>query len=219
MFAAASLTAALKDEGTAFHSRHPQSSVELNFGGSTALATQINQGAAADVFAAADVANMQKVVVAGNASSTPRNFASNRLQIVVRAGNPKRIKGLADLTNPETVVVLCAPAVPCGNYAQQALAKAGVKVTPKSHEQDVNAVVSKVSLGEADAGIVYVTDVRSAGARVQGVAIPDDQNVLATYPVAGVKGGSNPAGGQAFIDFLLGDRGQDVLANYGFAKP
>ncbi|MEP7104781.1 MAG: molybdate ABC transporter substrate-binding protein, partial [Chloroflexota bacterium] len=118
-----------------------------------------------------------------------------------------------------TVVVLCAPAVPCGNYANQALTKAGVKVTPRSQEQDVTAVVTKVSLGEADAGIVYVTDVKSAGTKVQGVDIPDDQNVVAAYPIATVKGGSNPTGGQAFIDFLLSSSGQGVLANYGFSKP
>lgn len=219
VFAAASLTTAFKDEGAAFHARHPQASVQFNFGGSTALVTEINQGAPADVFASADVPNMQKLVVAGNASGKPQNFASNKLQIVVRSGNPKGIKGLADLANPATVVVLCAPAVPCGNYANQAFARAGVRVTPKSQEQDVSAVVSKVSLGEADAGIVYVTDTKAAGPKVQGVEIPDDQNVLASYPVAAIKGGSNPAGGQAFIDFLLSTSGQGLLANYGFTKP
>jgi molybdate transport system substrate-binding protein len=158
-------------------------------------------------------------VTAGNTISQPANFASNKLQIVVGAGIPKGIKGLPDLANPATVVVLCAPAVPCGNYANQALTKAGVKVTPKSQEQDVNAVITKVSTGEADAGIVYVTDVKAAGTKVQGVDIPDDQNVIAQYPIATVKGGSNPTSGQAFIDFLLSAPGQAILANYGFTKP
>ena len=161
---------------------------------------------------------MDKVVNAGNATSSPADFATNKLQIVVPFGNPKGIKGLADLANPGTVVILCAPAVPCGNYGNQALSKAGVKVTPKSQEQDVNAVVSKVSLGEADAGIVYLTDVKAAGAKVAGVDIPDAQNVIASYPVATVKGGANPRGGAAFIDFVLSVPGQAILANYGFSK-
>ncbi len=219
VFAAASLTAAFKDVGAAFQAKHPKANVVFNFAGSASLVTSINNGAPADVFASADLPNMQKVVATGNTVSQLVNFASNELQIVVSAGNPKGIKGLADLASPGTVVILCAPVVPCGNYANQALAKAGVKVTPKSQEQDVNAVVSKVSLGEADAGIVYVTDVKAAGARVQGVPIPDTQNVAALYPIATVKGGSNPRGGQAFIDFVLSAPGQSKLANYGFKKP
>jgi molybdate transport system substrate-binding protein len=219
VFAAASLTAAFKDEGTAFQAKHANASLVFNFAGSASLVTAINNGAPADVFASADLPNMQKVVAAGNTISQPANFASNKLQIVVGAGNPKGIKGLSDLANPGTVVILCAPAVPCGNYANQALTKAGVKVTPKSQEQDVNAVISKVSQGEADAGIVYVTDVRAAGQKAQGVDIPDEQNVIASYPIGTVKGGSNPKGGQAFIDFLLSAPGQAVLADYGFTKP
>jgi molybdate transport system substrate-binding protein len=218
VFAAASLTAVFKDEGTAFQTKHPNAEVTFNFAGSASLVTSINNGAPADVFASADTPNMDKAVEAGNTTSSPANFATNKLQIVVPAGNPKGIKGLSDLANPGTVVILCAPVVPCGNYANQALAKAAVKVTPKSQEQDVNAEVSKVSLGEADAGIVYVTDVKTAGPKVQGVDIPDDQNVIASYPMATVKGGANPKGGLAFIDFVLGSAGQAILANYGFSK-
>ena len=218
VFAAASLTAAFKDEGTAFQAKHPNANVTFNFAGSAALVTSINNGAPADVFASADQPNMDKVVKAGNATGQPANFATNKLQIVVGTGNPKGIKGLADLASPGNVVILCAPQVPCGNYANQALTKAGVKVTPKSQEQDVNAVVSKVTLGEADAGIVYVTDVKAAGTKVQGVDIPDEQNVIATYPIATAKGGSNPTGGYAFVDFLLSSLGQAILANYGFSK-
>jgi molybdate transport system substrate-binding protein len=218
VFAAASLTAAFRDEGTAFQTKHPNANLAFNFAGSASLVTAINNGAPADVFASADTPNMDKVVNAGNTTSLPANFATNKLQIVVPAGNPKGIKGLADLANPGTVVILCAPAVPCGNYANQALTKAAVKVTPKSQEQDVNAVVSKVSLGEADAGIVYVTDVKAAGAKVQGVDVPDAQNVIASYPMATVKGGANPKGGLAFIDYVLSADGQAILANYGFSK-
>ncbi len=219
VFAATSLTASFKDEGTAFQAKHPNSNLVFNFAGSALLVTSINNGAPADVFASADLPNMHKVLTAGNTISQPVSFASNKLQIVAPAGNPKGIKGLADLAGPGTVVVLCAPAVPCGNYANQALAKAGVKVTPRSQEQDVNAVVTKVSTGEADAGIVYVTDVKAAGTKVQGVDIPDDQNVIAAYPIATVKGGSNAKGGQAFIDFLLSAAGQAILASHDFAKP
>jgi molybdate transport system substrate-binding protein len=219
VFAAASLTASFKDEGTAFRAKHPSASVVLNFAGSAALVTSINNGAPADVFASADQPNMQKVVTAGNTVGQPVIFATNKLQIVVGAGNPKGIKGLADLAKPGTVVVLCAPAVPCGGYANQALTKAGVRVIPKSQEQDVSAVVTKVSTGEADAGIVYVTDVQAAGTKVQGVDIPDDQNLIASYPAATVKGGSNAKGGQAFIDFLLSAPGQAILGQHGFTRP
>jgi len=219
VFAAASLTAAFAAEGAAFHQAHPNATAEFEFAGSAALATQINQGAPADVFAAADAANLEKVVSAGNNLSSPVTFATNLLEIVVGPGNPKGITGLADLAKPGLAVVLCAPAVPCGHYAEQALTAAGASVTPKSQEQDVNAVVSKVELGEADAGIAYFTDVKAAGSKVSGVPIPAAQNVVATYPVATVKGGSNTAGGQAFVDFLLSPAGQRILARYGFSKP
>ncbi|HLQ61539.1 MAG TPA: molybdate ABC transporter substrate-binding protein, partial [Candidatus Acidoferrales bacterium] len=125
----------------------------------------------------------------------------------------------ADLARPGLVVVLCAPAVPCGNYAAQALARAGVRVTAASQEQDVKAVVTKVSLGEADAGIVYITDVKAGGARVQGVDIPDDQNLVAQYPMAVVKGSPNPVGARAFVDFVHSAAGQDVLQGFGFSAP
>lgn len=219
VFAAASLTAAFTAEGAAFHQAHPNATAQFEFAGSAALATQINQGAPADVFASADEANLQKVVSAGNNLGRPAAFATNQLEIVVGPGNPKGVRGLADLARPDLAVVLCAPAVPCGHYAQQALAAAATRVAPKSQEQDVNAVISKVELGEADAGIVYVTDVKAAGSKVSGVPIPAGQNVVATYPVVTVKGGSNPAGGQAFIDFLLSPAGERILARYGFAKP
>jgi molybdate transport system substrate-binding protein len=150
---------------------------------------------------------------------SPRVFATNRLQIVVAAGNPKGITGLADLVRPGLVVVLCGPAVPCGRYATQALQKAGVRVVPASQETDVKAVVSKVALGEADAGIVYVTDVKAGGAKVQGIAIPGNQNVVATYPIAVVKAASHGRAAQAFVDFVLSPQGQRILASFGFGGP
>jgi molybdate transport system substrate-binding protein len=222
VFAAASLTDAFNAEGESFAHLHPAARAKFNFLGSSALATQINEGAPADVFAAADLPNMQKVAAAGNLDGASRIFASNRLQIVVGAGNPKAIKGLADLARPGLVVVLCAPQVPCGTYASQALRKAVVKVTPASQEQDVKGVLTKVALGEADAGIVYVTDIKAGGARVAGVDIPDDQNVVARYPIALVKGAgpaANPSGGRAFIEFIVSKEGQDVLKSFGFSAP
>ncbi len=187
--------------------------MDLNFGGSAALATQITQGAPADVFASADQPNMQKVVAAGYVSAAAV-FATNRLQVVVGHGNPKGIHSLADLARPGLVLVLCAPAVPCGAYGAQALSKAGVTVHPASQEQDVKAVVTKVHLGEADAGIVYRTDVRAAGSGVEGVDIPAEQNVTAAYPIAVLKGAVPAAGG--FVDFVRSPQGQRILAGFGF---
>jgi molybdate transport system substrate-binding protein len=215
VFAASSLTDAFNREATAFKARHRTVTVRLNFAGSALLATQISQGAPADVFASADQANLAKVSTAGPATV----FATNELQVAVAPGNPKGIHGLSDLAKPGLTVVLCAAAVPCGVYANRALLGAGVKLTPKSQEQDVRGVLSKVGLGEADAGIVYVTDIRSAGDKVDGVEIPPDQNVIATYPIAAITGSSNPRAGQAFVNFVLSPTGQAILADYGFGKP
>jgi molybdate transport system substrate-binding protein len=218
VFAAASLTESFSALASAFETAHAGTRVHLDFAGSPTLVQQIEQGAPADVFAAADLANMQKLVDAG-AVDSPTVFARNKLEIVVQKGNPKRISTLADLARGDLVVVLAAPGVPAGTYAVQSLAKAGVKLTPKSQEQDVKSVVSKVALGEADAGIVYVTDVRSAGVGVEGVPIPDSENVLASYPLAVVKTAANAAGARLFADYVLSAAGQRVLARYGFAAP
>ncbi len=219
VFAAASLTAAFQAIGSALGRANPRLQAEFNFAGSSALVAQIQQGAPADVFASADQPNMQKLVDGGLVSGSPRVFATNRLQLVVPAGNPKGITRLADLARPGLVVVLCAPAVPCGRYAAQALQKAGVSLVPASQEADVKGVVSKVALGEADAGIVYVTDVNAGGGRVQGIAIPDDQNVVATYPIAVVTPAQVGRGAQAFVDFVLSPQGQRILASFGFGGP
>ena len=219
VLAAASLTAAYHQIGQDFTKAHPDARVTFSFSGSPTLVTQILQGAPADVFASADQPNMQKLVDGGLADGKPVVFTQNRLQIVVQAGNPKKIASLNDLANPGLVVDLCAPAVPCGSYATQALAKANVKVTAKSQEQDVKSVVTRVSLGEADAGIVYTTDVKAGGATVAGVDIPADQNVIAAYPMVRVKGTRNPTTATAFIDWVVGAMGQKVLAEYGFTGP
>ena len=218
VFAASSLTAAYTVIGKNFERAHPGSMVKLSYGGSAALVAQIQQGAIGDVFASADQPNMQKLVDAGLVAGSPTIFAHNRLDIVVAAGNPKHIAGLSDLARSGLVVVLCAPVVPCGHYAAQALQKAGVTVKPASQETDVKSVVSKVALGEADAGMVYVTDVKAAGAAVQGVEIPLGQNVVADYPVAVLKDAQNGQLAKAFVAYLLGG-GQQTLARYGFTRP
>jgi molybdate transport system substrate-binding protein len=216
VFAAASLTAAFTKLGDDFSAANGGTKVTFNFAGSQALATQIQQAAPADVFASADIPNMGKVKDLVN---TPRNFASNLLAIVVEKGNPKDVKGLEDLARPDLKVVLAAEEVPAGKYAKQVLDQAGVSVTPVSQEDNVKAVVTKVSLGEADAGIVYVTDVTAGGNKVEGVDIPKDQNVTATYPIATVKASKAQDKAQAFMDLVLSAEGQQVLKQYGFLPP
>src|ERR1700693_3702103 len=215
VFAAASLTESFKALGTAFQTAHPGTTVQINFAGSPTLVTQIEQGASADVFASADMANMDKLKADGFTSGTPQVFAHNKLEIVVAAGNPKGITSLADLAKPGRVYITAAPTVPAGKYALQILATAGVKVTPKSLETDVASVVSKIELGEADAAIVYTTDVQAAGSKVTGVPIPATANVIATYPIIAVKGTKNAAVANAFIAYVLSATGQSTLATFG----
>jgi molybdate transport system substrate-binding protein len=216
VFAAASLTAAFSELGEQFTAADGGTEVTFNFAGSQALATQIQQGAPADVFASADTANMDKVK---DLVGDPQPFASNLLQIVVEKGNPKGVKDLDDLASSDLKVVLTAPEVPAGKYAGQALDRQGVAVKPVSLEDNVKAVVSKVSLGEADAGIVYVTDVTAGGSKVEGVDIPTEHNVVATYPIATVKASRSQDQAQAFMDLVRSAEGQQVLERYGFLPP
>ena len=218
VFAAASLTAAYTTIGTDFEKSHPGTMVKFTFSGSSTLVSQIQQGAIGDLFASADQPNMQKLIDARLTAEAPIVFARNSLEIVVGTGNPKHISSLADLAHSGLVVVLCAPAVPCGRYAVQALQKAGVTVKPASQEADVKAVLGKVELGEADAGIVYVTDVKAAGSGVQGVAVPPAQNVVADYPIVILKDSQNRALARAFVSYVLTD-GRRILARYGFTSP
>src|SRR5438477_333440 len=198
---------------------NPDARINLNFGSSSTLATQITNGAPADVFASADQTNMQKIVTASLATGAPTEFASNRLEIAVAAGNPKKVSTLADLARRDVVLVIAAPSVPAGQYALQALAKAGVAANPVSQEIDVRAVLNKVIVGEADAGIVYVSDVKSAGARVTGVDIPDRHQVIAHYPIAVVKGSKNAALAYRFVDYVISPAGQQALGDFGFSRP
>jgi molybdate transport system substrate-binding protein len=219
VFAAASLTASFQSMATAFEKGHPGEKVQLSFAGSPTLVQQIQQGAPADVFAAADEANMQKLVDGGAVAGPPQLFARNQLQIIVTPGNPKHIAGLADMPRPGLTLVLCGPTVPCGRYATEAFGKAGVTVPPASQELDVKAVLSKVAAGEADAGIVYTTDVRAAAGKVDGVDMPESVNVIARYPMAVLKGASNQSTADAFVAFILSPQGQEVLSSFGFLPP
>ena len=219
VFAAASLTESFTALGAAFAKAHAPTQVEQNFAGSPALVAQIESGAPADVIATADAPNMARLESKGLLSGAAAVFARNRLEIVVEKGNPKRITGLADLGRKDLVVILAAEAVPAGRYAREALSAAGVTVEPKSLEENVKAVLNKVALGEADAGIVYTTDVRSAGARVDGVAIPDAQNAVASDPIALVKHPEVRADAKAFVAFVLSAEGRAILARFGFLAP
>ena len=215
VFAAASLTDVFSEIATAFGEQHPDVTVTFNFGPSSGLADQIAQGAPADVFASASRTHIDEVAVGGE----PAVFASNRLEIAVEPGNPLGIQGLADLARPHVTLVLAAPEVPAGRFAGEALSKAGVEATPASEEVDVRAVLQKVALGEADAGIVYTTDVRVSGDTVDGVEIPMNCNVVADYPIAALAEAPNPEAARVFVDFVLSPGGQDILARHGFGKP
>ena len=214
--AAQSLAGAFGDIGKAFESTHPGTTIRFNFAGSAALVAQVQQGAPVDVFASADEANMQKVLTAGGGAGTPAVFARNELVIAVAPGNPKHIAALADLARAGTVVSLCAPEVPCGAYARQALTKAGVTLTPKSTETSVAGVLGRVSSGEADAGIVYVTDVRGASGKVEGVTIPAAANVVASYPVVVLKASANRSLADAFMTYIRSPAAQAILDRFGF---
>lgn len=218
VFAAASLTEALSDDKARLSTAYPDLSLTYSFAGSQQLVTQVEAGAPADVVATADEASIQKLVSA-KLVEPPRLIARNVLEIVVAPGNPKGVRGLADLARSDLRVLLADPSVPVGKYGRQALDKQGVTVHPVSLELNVKAALQKVESGEADAAIVYVTDVKSAGARASGVAIPASQNVEATYPVAVVKGTTRHDVAQAFVDQLVTGVGQEALRARGFLAP
>jgi len=216
VFAAASLTDAFTELGSDFTAAHPGVDIVFSFAASSDLVGQIQEGAPANVFASADTINMDK---AGDLVNTPQIFATNVLMIAVAPGNPENIAGLADLGRKDLKVVLAAPEVPVGNYSNEILDRAGVTVKPVSLEESVKGVVTKVALGEADAGIVYVTDVSAAKGDIDGVDIPESQNLIAGYPLATVVASESPENAQAFVDLVLSDEGQQVLASYGFLPP
>ncbi len=216
VFAAASLTDAFAEVESAFEAGHPGVDVVLNLAGSSALRVQILEGAPADVFASANETNMAQVVEAGQVDGAAKVFASNLLQIAVPAGNPAGVTGIDDLANPDLFIGVCTEGVPCGDLAREVLANAGVEASIDTNEPDVRALVTKIEAAELDAGIVYVTDVASSSGRVEGIAIADDVNVVATYPIAQLARSSNPTGAAAFVEFVLSEAGQAILRLFGF---
>jgi len=221
VFAAASLTESFTRIGKDFEAANPGATVRFNFAGSSALATQINQGAPADVFASAAPANMKTVTDAGNGNGdgTPTTFVRNQLVIAVPKGNPKGVKAVSDLTRPGVKVALCAEQVPCGAAAKKALSAANVSIKPVTLEQDVKAALSKVKLGEVDAALVYRTDAKAAPSDVDGVEFPESSGAINDYPIVVVKNAPNKAGAQAFVAWVLSDKGTAVLDAAGFQAP
>ena len=219
VFAAASLKQTFTDIGEQFKTDNPGASVEFSFAGSSDLVTQLTQGAPADVFASADTKNMDKAAQAGLLAGDPVNFASNTLTIAVAPGNPKKIASFKDLTQQGLNVVVCAPQVPCGSATQSVEKATGVTLNPVSEESSVTDVLNKVTTGEADAGLVYVTDVKGAGDKVAAVAFPEAAGAVNTYPIAVLKESKNPELARKFVDLVTGESGQKVLSAAGFAKP
>jgi molybdate transport system substrate-binding protein len=218
VLAAASLTEAFNQIGKDFEVKNPGSKVTFSFGSSATLATQIVQGAPVDVFAAASPATM-KTVTATGVANTPKDFASNTLEIAIPKGNPHKITGLQDFGDESKRIALCAPQVPCGAAAVRVFAAAKITPKPDTLEQDVKATLQKVASDEVDAALVYKTDVISAGNKVDGMEFPEAQDAINTYPIATVKDSKNPAFAQAFVDYVLSSDGQAVLAKAGFAQP
>ncbi|WP_210406175.1 molybdate ABC transporter substrate-binding protein [Micromonospora sp. MH33] len=218
VFAAASLTETFTKLGKDFESAHPGTRVVLNFAGSSALATQITQGAPADVFAAASPATMKTVTDAGDVAGAPAVLVRNQLVIAVPEGNPDRVGGLAELARPGRKVALCAEQVPCGAAAKNALDAAGVRLTPATLEQDVKGALAKVKLGEVDAALVYRTDVRAA-AGLAAVEFPESARAVNDYPIVVLKHAGNPDGARAFVDHVRSDAGLAVLTAAGFQAP
>jgi molybdate transport system substrate-binding protein len=218
VFAAASLTDAFEEVGQAFEAANPGTTVEFNFAGSSALREQILSGAPADVFASANTSNMDQVVDGGAAESS-EPFAENELQIATPEGNPGGVTGLEDFANADLLIGLCAEEVPCGEFGREALANAGVTPSIDTNEPDVRSLLTKVEADELDAGIVYVTDVQSAGDTVEGIDIPTEDNVIATYPIAALTDAADSEVAEAFMEFVLSEEGQEVLASYGFSAP
>ncbi|MFU8871679.1 molybdate ABC transporter substrate-binding protein [Micromonospora sp. SL4-19] len=219
VFAAASLTESFTKLGQDFEDAHPGTTVTFNFAGSSALATQITQGAPADVFAAASPATMKTVTDAGDAADTPVTLVRNQLVIAVAKGNPHRVTGLAGLARPGVKVALCAKQVPCGAAATTALDAAGVQLTPVTLEQDVKGALAKVKLGEVDAALVYRTDVRAATAELDAVEFPESARAVNDYPIVVLKHAGNPDGARAFVDYVRSDAGRAVLTAAGFQAP
>ncbi len=218
VLAAASLTEAFNQIGKDFEAKNPGSQVIFSFGSSATLATQMVQGAPADVFAAASPATM-KIVTEAGAATAPKDFASNTLEIAVPKGNPHKITGLQDFGDASKRIALCAPQVPCGAAAVKIFAEAKIIPKPDTLEADVKATLQKVASDEVDAALVYRTDVIAAGDKVDGIQFSEAQQAINTYPIATLKESKNPALAQVFVDYVLSPEGQAVLAKAAFAQP
>ncbi len=222
VFAAASLTDVFTGLGDQLMADNPDLTVQFNFAGSSALATQITQGAPADVFASANQTQMAVVTDAGLATGEPTVFTQNVLEIAVPEGDPGGVTGLADFADPELTLAVCAPAVPCGAAAEKVFAAAGITAVPDTLEEDVRAALTKVELGEVDAALVYASDVQSAaaaGSPVQGIAFPEAEDAVNDYPIATLSSSVNPDAARAFLQLVTSDAGQQALADAGFRSP
>ncbi|WP_251092529.1 molybdate ABC transporter substrate-binding protein [Streptomyces sp. Caat 7-52] len=219
VFAAASLKESFTALGKEFEQEHPGTKVNFNFGGSDTLAASITGGAPADVFAAASPKTMKIVTDKGDAAGTPATFVRNQLEIATLPGNPDKVSSLKDLTKSGLKVVLCDKTVPCGAAAQKTLDAGKVELTPASYEQDVKSALTKVELKEADAAVVYKTDVKAAGGKVEGVEFPESAEAINDYPIVLLKDAPNAEAAKAFIALVQSAEGQKVLSGAGFLKP
>ncbi|SNX56513.1 molybdate transport system substrate-binding protein [Streptomyces sp. TLI_55] len=219
VFAAASLKESFESLGKTFEKAHPGTKVTFSFGGSDALAASITGGAPADVFASASPKTMKIVTDAGDNAGEPATFVRNQLEIATLPGNPDKVASLKDLTDSDLKVVLCDKTVPCGAAAEKALTASKVKLTPVSYEEDVKSALNKVVLKEADAALVYKTDVQAAGDKVEGVEFPESADAVNDYPITLLKGSKNTATAEAFIALVRSAEGQKVLTGAGFLQP
>lgn len=219
VFAAASLKSPFTEIGEQFERDNPGATVEFSFAGSSDLVTQLTQGASADVFASADTRNMDQAAQAGLVAGAAVDFAANTLTIAVEPGNPKQLNNFRDLATPGVSIVLCAPQVPCGTATQKVEQIAGVDVAPVSEESSVTDVLSKVTSGQADAGIVYVTDAQAAGDKVTAVPFPEAAEAVNIYPIAVLRQSEKPDLARKFVDLVTGDAGRRVLDEAGFVRP
>jgi len=219
VFAAASLTDVFGDLGDRLMADNPDLHVQFNFAGSSALATQLVQGAPADVFASANQKQMTVVTDAGLQVADPTVFTENVLEIAVPKGNPGHVTGLADFGNADLTLAVCAPDVPCGAAATAVFADAGITAQPDTEEEDVKAALTKVQLGEVDAALVYATDVQAGGSDVEGIQFPEAEREINSYPICVLRAAPDPAAAQAFVDLVHSAEGQQALADAGFRAP
>ncbi len=219
VFAAASLKESFTTLGQEFEKAHPGTKVTFSFGGSDSLAASITGGAPADVFASASPKTMKVVTDAQDNADAPATFVRNQLEIATLPGNPDKVASLKDLTDKDLKVVLCDRTVPCGAAAEKALTASKVKLTPVSYEEDVKSALNKVVLKEADAAVVYRTDVKAAGDKVEGVEFPESADAINDYPIALLKESRNTGTAKAFIALVRSAEGQKVLTAAGFLQP